>query len=61
MVLYITTFNSDIHFIAVKKLLKMSTIEAIEICNGDSSKQMKTDDSSWKRIGIKLKQMITLL
>ena len=34
----------------------MSTTEAIKICNGSSGKQMKTDDSSWKYIGIKWKQ-----
>ena len=34
----------------------MPTTEAIKICNGSSGKQMKTDDSSWKRIGIKWKQ-----
>ena len=30
--------------------------EAIQICNGSSSKHMKTDDSSWNRMGIKWKQ-----
>ena len=34
----------------------MPTTEAIKICNGSSGKQMKTDDSSWKYIGIKWKQ-----
>jgi hypothetical protein len=34
----------------------MPTTEAIKICNGSSGKHMKTDDSSWKRIGIKWKQ-----
>ena len=34
----------------------MPNTEAIQICDGSSSKHMKTDDSSWKRIGIKWKQ-----
>ena len=34
----------------------MPTTEAIKIRNGSSSKQMKTEDSSWKYIGIKWKQ-----
>ena len=33
-----------------------TTTEAIKICDGNSSKHMKTGDSSWKRIGIKWKQ-----
>jgi hypothetical protein len=33
----------------------MPTTEAVEICNDNSSKQMKTDDNSWKRMGIKWK------
>jgi hypothetical protein len=34
----------------------MLSIEAIQICNGSSSKLMKIDDSSWKHLGIKWKQ-----
>jgi len=34
----------------------MPTTEAIKSCDGSRSKHMKTDDSSWKRIGIKWKQ-----
>jgi hypothetical protein len=46
---------------AIRKTIELSlsllpSTEAIKICNGSSGKQMKTDDSSWKRIGIKWKQ-----
>jgi hypothetical protein len=34
----------------------MPTIEVIKFCNDNSSKQLKSNNSSWKYVGVKWKQ-----
>jgi hypothetical protein len=57
----ISSLSCDSHFNIIKKTIELNlslapTIEAVKICNGSSGKQMKTDDTSWKYIGIKWKR-----
>ena len=64
MYFWITNMNSgflfenppDFPMGSVTKSGWIKGIEAIKICNGIKSKQMKIDDSPWKYIGIKWKQ-----